>query len=519
MKRALALPVLLLALAATPADDPPPARLPLGRDTTFVFGPLDKHGFIDYENALNAEMSRGVTADNNANVLLMRAFGPKPEGAEMPLAYYRWLGMDPPPENGDYLIDLYKYTTRVIQLPESQREALYEFQSRAGKRPWVVKDCPPLAEWIKGNEKPLALVHEAVKRDRYFNPLCSRRAEGEPSNLIGTLLPNVQKCREFAALLSARAGLHLGDGRFEEAWADIVACHRLGRHVAHGATLIEHLVGVAITQIASQATYAYLDRAPLTAEQARAKLKELRALPAFPSLATKIGVAERMMGLDVVQMARRGPQNLNWIRGVIDADREFTDDEKKAYSKIDWTVTLQTMNKWYDRNAETVAMADRAARQKALDASEKELADLKSLFGKPETLKKLLEAKDAERAFGKAFGEFLMTNLAPAYNKVMQAHDRALQNARTLEVALALAAHKADTGGYPDKLDALAPKYLAAVPGDLFSGKALVYKRTEKGYTFYSVGVNGKDDNGQTYGDDPPGDDLGLALPLPELKK
>ena len=62
----------------------------------------------------------------------------------------------------------------------------------------------------------------------------------------------------------------------------------------------------------------------------------------------------------------------------------------------------------------------------------------------------------------------------------------------------------ADNGRYPAKLDDLAPKYLATVPGDVFSGKPLIYKPTEKGYLFYSVGPNGKDEEGRWYDDDPP---------------
>ena len=89
---------------------------------------------------------------------------------------------------------------------------------------------------------------------------------------------------------------------------------------------------------------------------------------------------------------------------------------------------------------------------------------------------------------------------------------------RNLQVAFALAAYHRDHGNYPAKLDDLAPKYLAAVPDDLFSGKALIYRPSEKGYLFYSVGVNGKDEGGRSFDDDPPGDDLPVAMPLPELK-
>jgi hypothetical protein len=35
---------------------------------------------------------------------------------------------------------------------------------------------------------------------------------------------------------------------------------------------------------------------------------------------------------------------------------------------------------------------------------------------------------------------------------------------------------------------------------------------------FYSVGANGIDDGGRWLDDDPPGDDPGVRMPLPELK-
>ena len=56
-------------------------------------------------------------------------------------------------------------------------------------------------------------------------------------------------------------------------------------------------------------------------------------------------------------------------------------------------------------------------------------------------------------------------------------------------------------------------------PGDVFSGKALVYRPADKGYLVYSVGANGKDEGGRWTDDDPPGDDLRVRMPLPELKR
>ena len=86
-------------------------------------------------------------------------------------------------------------------------------------------------------------------------------------------------------------------------------------------------------------------------------------------------------------------------------------------------------------------------------------------------------------------------------------------------MAIALAGYHADHDRYPAKLADLAPRYLPRIPGDLFSGKELTYKPSEKGYLFYSIGPNGKDDGGRWYDDDPPGDDPRVRMPLPPLKK
>lgn len=56
------------------------------------------------------------------------------------------------------------------------------------------------------------------------------------------------------------------------------------------------------------------------------------------------------------------------------------------------------------------------------------------------------------------------------------------------------------------------------MPDDIFTGRPLTYKLTEKGYLFYSVGQNGKDDEGRWYDDEPAGDDPRMRMPLPPLK-
>jgi hypothetical protein len=197
-----------------------------------------------------------------------------------------------------------------------------------------------------------------------------------------------------------------------------------------------------------------------------------------------------------------------------------TAEELRALERIDWAPALRDGNRWYDRLTAASRQKGRAEREKAFDKIEEDLKALKKEAAGPGNLAKLVLGKaPPDKTVGKAIGNVLIGLLMPAARKVQSAYDRAEQVQRNLHVAFALAAYRSDRGRYPPKLDNLAPKYLAAVPGDLFSGKALIYRPSAKGYLFYSVGVNGKDDGGRWYDDDPPGDDPGVRMPLPELKR
>lgn len=516
--RAIGLPLVLLAFL--PADGKPTPKFPVGKETTYVTGPLDMEGFIDYETALNERLSKGITPEKNANVLLWKALGPTPEGGKgMPAEFFKRLGIDEPAKGGTYLIGLHGYMKDHLKLDPSEFDGIEEQRAQAVQRPWKAKDYPHLAGWLKANEKPLTLAIEASKRPEYYNPLVSSQKEKGPGGLLGALLPGVQKCREIAHALAVRAMLRVGEGKVEEAWQDLLACHRLGRLLTRGATLIESLVGIAVEQIASNADLAYLENATLTPKQVQGHLKDLQEPPAQGALADKFDLGERFMYLDCLQLIRRG--GFGMLDGLAGgpAPKKPDAEEEKALGMIDWEPALRNGNRWYNRLAAASRSKDRAAREKALDKIEEDIKNTKKELGEPGNLARLLRKAGPDKAVGKMIGEVLTGLMLPAARKVHGAYDRSEQIQRNLRVAFALAAYHHDNGRYPAKLADLAPKYLASVPDDLFSGKALIYRPTEKGYLVYSIGMNGKDEEGHWYDDDPPGDDPRVRMPLPELKR
>jgi hypothetical protein len=502
-------------------DSKPKPKVALGKETTYVEGPLDKYGYIDYETALNERLGKSIKPDTNANVLLWKALGPKPEGATMPPGFWKWLGLEAPPEKGQYFVSLDAYTRNQLKLDEKEWNTVnLEQEERARRRPWTAKDYPHLARWLEANRTPLTLVAEAVKRPDYFNPLVvPRKADKEVVSLLGALLPGVQQCRGLAAALTCRALLQAGEGKLDAAWQDLLACHRLGRLVARGATLIEALVGIAIDQVAAEADLGFLDRAGLTAKQVQSCLQDLQDLPPLPPMADKIDLGERFIFLDAVQVIRRGGPEALGDRG---AGKKPTDEDVKAaqiLDGLDWAPVMRNGNRLYSHMAAALRVRDRAEREQRLAQIEEGLKVLPKRVSPPSKLAQLFLGKEAhEKQVVESIGNVLLTLLVPALRKVSQAYDRSEQVQRNLHIAFALAAYRGEHGRYPEKLAALAPRYLREVPDDLFTGGALVYRPADKGYLLYSVGANGRDEGGRWRDDDPPGDDLAVRMPPPELK-
>jgi aminoglycoside phosphotransferase (APT) family kinase protein len=458
-----------------------------------------------YITALNKRLGAGATAENNAAVLIWKALGPHPEGATMPPEVFRWMGIATPAENGEYFIPLGPYARDHLKVDLDSALAQLD---RSAAHVWTAQDHPAIASWLKTNERPLALVLEATRRSHYFQPV----VPGGRMALLGdSPLDSVHLCPELAKALAARALLRVGEGASEEAWQDLLACHRLGRLVGQGGSLMELLVGVALDNQAATADLAFLDRAKLDARRIENCLDGLHTLRAVPTMADRVTLTERFAFLELLT-ALEGEKNdhQGTFRGIFPAWQSL---ETVAAEAIDWDAAFNNANRWFDRLATAMRIPQRGSRIKELEQIETELKVLMSKLAEGDPNAAFL----ALNAGGKADAviDALVAQMSPAVVKVQNAADRHQQVQDNLFLAFALAWYQREQGHYPQTLDALAPKYLRRVPQDLFSGKALVYRPAANGYLLCSVGPNGKDDEGRGPNDNPPGDDLSIRMPRP----
>jgi tRNA A-37 threonylcarbamoyl transferase component Bud32 len=465
---------------------------------------------------LNQRLRHDVTPEENANVLLWKAYGPHPGGLTMAPEYFDWLGIQVPADAGDYFISLDKFLRDNAKgAPSRSGEEIDNLLAQVWQQPWLPKQHPEVSAWLDANQKPLALVVQASKCSHYFSPLVPPEKKQGALGLLAARLP-CQELRTIGTALLVRAMRSVASDQCEQAWHDLLACHRLARLVPHGGTTIDGLVGNALDAMATSADLAVLDSSKLSTKQIQKCLNDLRQLGPMPPIADAVSFFERLIFVEVVLWVERGGiQALEELSGAA-----ANPGLHRPVEDVDWNAALRTGNHWYDRMVAVLRLGNPIVKDKEFARITAELKQLKQdLVHSGDVPGVLLGGGPSAEHRGQRIGELLICLLLPASGKFSQAADRSEQTQRNLLLAFALACYHKDQGRYPEKLDALAPAYLREIPLDLFTGKGLIYRPAEKGYLLYSVGSNGLDDQGRTADDNPPGDDLAIRMPLARPKQ
>jgi hypothetical protein len=508
-------------------------------ETTRISKPIGDDGYIDYLEALDQASCEGVTPENNAAVLLWQAVGPAELvstcGEARCDAYFRELGVPRPPADGDYFVTLDDYAEekQAAEPPDQQGAdgqqpgeeewgepswySILRGQSdEARQRPWSKEEFPELAAWLERNEKPLRLVVAASERERFYAP---RVPPTQPPPLINSLIPGYHLWRGACAALAVRAMLRLEEGNTEEAWQDLLACHRLARLLGQAPTLVEGLVAVAADGIACSGDAAVAQHGNLTDEQARRFQADLRELDPLPNMVDKIDCAERFTLLDAVtSMARDGFAALDGLSDSGDWQSQVEEQvsQRTGHLMFDWDELLRMVNTHCDQWVEAGRIADRVQRAEAVNELDAAMEEECRRSLQPGSLAKSFLTKGPRKTATENVGKILLALMMPALSASLQAEDRGVMTLQLTEVALALAAYRADHGSYPETLEQLVPEYLEQVPLDFFAKDSLRYQSSGEDYLLYSVGWNCEDDEGRTFDSEPPADDIVIRTAPPE---
>jgi hypothetical protein len=485
-----------------------PMKITISKDTTHLTGPLRPDGWLDYARAINERSQDGVTGENNAAILFWQATGPKSIPKDKRAAFFKSLGISPLPEEGPYLIQIYEYQASANQGsaygstdPSKWSDEIHEQSQIAQSRPWTAKEFPVLAGWLNANAKPLKLLGAAVARSRYFEPLI---VKSDGSLLDSLDIMGLSAARCAVELFRLRSMQSVAEGRIDDAWRDLLVCHRLARLLARKAFLVDGLVARSLEQRACDGDVALVHHAHQPSERLAQLQRELLHLPNLPS-AERFLFGERLFCLDWLRRVAAGDSAaLNLSIGLLHEDLAKNAREKLlADRRIDWEVVFRTFNSRFDEVENAWHEPSLLRRRQALKLIDETTRTAANRVNDPAVLAAFLSPKTASSDLSRQLAEILLDSSDYGYAGYAAGQAMTMAKSQLTTFAFALARYHNDHSAYPRDLAELSPEYVSEVPKDPCSDRDYIYRQRDNGYLLYSVGRNGRDDRGQSWMDNP----------------
>jgi hypothetical protein len=493
----------------------PKPKVMISKETTFITEPLQADGTVDFVAALNRRCSQGVTPENNAAIPFWQAVGPKKIDGEIRKQYFQLLGIAELPETDGYLLPLVEFLPRYKgpKPPEQDasetdawEETAYRQFELAQKAPWPKEKYPVIAALLEQNAKPLDIFVEAAHRPRYYSPLVP--TDGKSRMATGLNLPEIPLSREIVRCLMARAMLRLHENDVAGAVKDALACDRWGRLRSQGPFLVDQLLATVHEGSAFKFWVALARRDSVDVGQIAAAQAELVLSPHNVPVVQAIAFGERLFGLGLlwdmaINQSRWFETNVAAgvpidVLSLLGLDKSEIDLLRRlaADPQTDWDEVFRYQNQCYDRIVAAWAAKPTARRRQLLAKFDEEMGSLKEEAPAALTERSSTYSKAVSRARARQFVH-LVWSLPAAHLLNVEGNRQTYRNLAVL--ALALRRFQIDHHRYPKSLAELSPAYLAEIPKDVFTDGDLHYRSDGKGYTLYSVGMNGKDDAGRNY--------------------
>jgi hypothetical protein len=492
-----------------------PDKIIISRETTYILGPLNPDGTPNYVKYLDDKYSQGVTAENNAAPLLLRAIGPEMLPAEIRSETLRRLNLPAEmfDDNDAKYFTKWKDRARARSAKADANAAGDAKDANSPAHTETDEDesanepnvngvfemllagqvHPDLEAWLTSNAGPLELVCQATDKDRFYLPLVSTST---PPMMLEVMLPGLQRLQQSAWALAARSILKMMRDDSAGAWDDVLAVHRMARLLGKDTPiLVICFVASGIDEIVGRAGIILATRRPMGAAQAREVLGKLNALVPATDIVRTIDEEDRFGGLDAVMALSRGAD----VHTLL-SEAQFKRNERNKLH-LDTNRMLRDMNSWFDRLVKPLRLPrfqGRTEAQKAFDDEFKAFAVQTSNRMPPLRIGLLkFGGRLMRQAMTDVMSDWLVCNMMPSVAGACNLEDEAKMAYEIETLAVALACFHAEHSRWPAELKELCPSLLKQIPADRFSVNPLIYRPGEKGYLLYSVGRNLRDDGGQ----------------------
>ncbi len=311
-------------------------------------------------------------------------------------------------------------------------------------------------------------------------PHCRFNINYDVENPVTILLPHLTVVRRICVVLQLRALAMLASGQTDSALDDVNLMFYLSDTTGNEPTLVSHLVRIANLDMAVQVIWEGLADHRWSDAQLQALQKKLQSFDLLADYKRALqgeragfgnGTIEYLIkasNRDALFSMTSGQSSRvrNMMLGLI--PRGWIRMEQLSYNRV-----------FDDMSYPTFDVAAKRAYPKIMAANTATLLD-----SSIPPLQVVLQHRVLVRLFCPALDSCLMK-----FSSVQATIDEAA-------IACALERHRLANGQFPDKLDALVPRFMAALPHDIITGEPLKYRKDGDGFVLYSVGWNEKDDGG-----------------------
>ncbi len=348
-----------------------------------------------------------------------------------------------------------------------------------------------LKQWLCDNAETIEFFKQASEK-----PHCWWQRQAKDNVVLNVLMPESASMRNLVKMMVWQAKLKAYDGDIEGAFEDLLSCYQTGQHYKGPRSLVEQIVGIAIESIAVKNSITILSNREINGQLLKSFQGKLNEQMANSSYVINYKT-ERFLALDFIQRCYtdngRGsghmiPGRLKEFMNVIDYSPRNKDATEKAvldYARcLAMAITVanrremwRVFDKFYSNAQEGAYMTPWQLREKNID----------------------FEIVLSNWSFFKKVRYLPVGIFMPAGHRIIELSCRSKAHSKAVLTIIAVLRYKQELGGYPENPDKLIEAgYLRELPMDPYSDRPLIYRKTDEGFTLYSVGPNFEDDGGQS---------------------
>jgi hypothetical protein len=402
--------------------------------------------------------------------------------------YILWFFTGTPKITIDYLSQLNNYAKPAFS--NDTQNAYTYYDQAAKKAEKIPKDLQRLfhkqyfecnepekkigAEWIAANQDILQLISTGTTK-----PYCRASYKSDGNDMLSVQIPIDEKYYTFFLILKWDACILAEQGKYSEAFENILTTYKLGKHIKTRPTTIEQIIGMVLKSGAAQNFRLITSRYDVGKEQLVKFQNEFQPIIQNDDFSINFET-EKWMIYDEVQRcftddAFGGHIIFRQFEKMLPKIQQQNDQKKEFWNDLFYIVFLHPDKK------ET-------------------LHDVEEVY---DCYANLANQMPANRQNTKPFKSKLNNNLFikmfyPPDDRTLNLSFMYKVDVDATVTIISILRFKYDNNNYPETLQQLKETgYISEIPIDPFSGKEITYKLTKDGFKIYSFGSDFDDDGGK----------------------